>query len=685
MQSFHFSLEYSAWWLIVIMVVSGSLAWLLYSGRNLWNKRMRLLLGSLRFVVVFLVLFLLLKPKLTSVNSFKEKPVFPIVVDNSESVALAFKNQEEIKATVEVIQNKLQALGFESDIVTFDRTVQSVDSFLFNHTRSNISQLLSEIEKMTFSKKPDGILLLTDGIYNSGISPNYLTYRSKISVLGLGDTIPRKDIAIQSVQNNSIAFFGNKFTLSVAIQAIEYAGSEAELLLKGEKGIIERKKIKINDNFWTGKIDFLIPAQAKGFHKYTAEIVRLKEESNLLNNKFNTYIDVVDDRENILLVANAPHPNIKAIRSALSKKENVHFEVFIPSLSEAKSTSYNLVIFHNCALGEMPEAQKYVSEKTSLLYITGSNSDYGRFNSENGLLEIVSRNEKDQIQATPNAAFSTFSINENVENTFAKLPPVEVPFGELKLNNGVEIALFQKINGIQSGKPLLIFGQSTRKAGVLLTDGLWLWRMYEAQESGKSEVVDELITKTVQYLSSKEDKRKFRIYPHQREYEEGETPQIESELYNDLYEEVYGQKTSLKLSNLGSKTNVFEFTPMDGNSSLTLPVLPAGVYKVDAKTNYTGKELNATTEFIIKERQLEALDLRANHALLRELASKNDGKFYAWQDRDRLLKSLDKQQAIPVWKSQEKTRNLIEEKWYYFLIVAFVCAEWIIRRYTGGY
>ena len=245
MQSFHFSLEYSAWWLIVIMVVSGSLAWLLYSGRNLWNKRMRLLLGSLRFVVVFLVLFLLLKPKLTSVNSFKEKPVFPIVVDNSESVALAFKNQEEIKATVEVIQNKLQALGFESDIVTFDRTVQSVDSFLFNHASSNISQLLSETEKSTVSQKAEDILLLTDGIYNSGISPNYLTYRSKISVLGLGDTIPRKDIAIQSVQNNSIAFFGNKFTLSVAIQAIEYAGSEAELLLKGEKGIIERKKIKI--------------------------------------------------------------------------------------------------------------------------------------------------------------------------------------------------------------------------------------------------------------------------------------------------------------------------------------------------------------------------------------------------------------------------------------------------------
>lgn len=348
MQSFHFSLEYSAWWLVVIMLVSGSLAWLLYSGKNLWNKRMRLLLGSLRFVVLFLVLFLLLKPKLTSVNSFKEKPIFPIVVDNSESITLAFKNQQEIKTTIRAIKSKLEALGFESDIVTFDSRVQSADSFSFKHNSSNISQLLSETEKMAVSKKQEDMLLLTDGIYNSGISPNYLTYRSKISVLGLGDTIPRKDIAIKSLQNNSIAFLGNKFTISAEIQAVGYLGSEAELLLKGDKGIIERKKIKINDNFWNGKTDFLVPATTKGFQKYTVEIVPLKGESNFLNNKFNAYIDVVDDRENILLVANAPHPNIKAIRSALGNKENIHFEVLIPGLSEAKSTSYDLVIFHHC-------------------------------------------------------------------------------------------------------------------------------------------------------------------------------------------------------------------------------------------------------------------------------------------------------------------------------------------------
>jgi len=685
MQSFHFSLEHSSWWLVVIIIVSGSMAWLLYSGSNIWNKQMRILLGSLRFVTVCLVLFLLLNPQITSVKSFKEKPLFPIVVDNSHSVTMVMKNKNDLKESIKQFQDKLQDLGFESEIITHNDQVQSVDSFSFDQPSSDIAQLLSNAEKLSMTKKPVGTLLLSDGIYNAGISPTYITYRSPISILGLGDTIPRKDLALKSLQNNSVAFLGNKFTLRAEIHSIGYSGNDFELLLRSKDGIVEKKILKVNTEYWYEKVDFAVPANEKGFQKYSVEIVPLKGESNLMNNKLNAYVDVVDDRENILLVSESPHPNIKAIRAALSKTENIHFEVLIPGISEPKSETYDLVILHNCFSNTVSEAKKYVKETTSILYIAGSASDFGRFNAENGLVDVFSKNETDQIQAFPNSLFSKFKLNENSESTFGKLPPVEVPFGELKIRAGVEVALFQKINAIQSSKPLLFFGQSSRKTGVLLTDGLWLWRMYEAQETGKAEVTDELISKTIQYLSNKEDKRKFRIYPHQREYNEGETPKIETELYNDLYEKVFGQKTQFKLTTTGSKPKTFEFVPMEGSSSFTLPALSAGVYKVEAKTNYSGKELISITEFIIKERQLEALDLRANHTLLRELAKKNKGVFASWQNRASLLKSLDNLEAKPIWRSEEETRGLIEEKWYYFLIVLFISAEWIIRRYSGGY
>ncbi|HAR20484.1 MAG TPA: hypothetical protein DCR46_07470 [Cytophagales bacterium] len=684
MQSFHITLQYSAWWLFVIIPTSAALAWLLYSGKSIWENKMRMFLMGLRFMAVFLLLFLLLNPHITFIKSFKEKPLFPIVVDNSQSVLLAVKNENSLKEAILAIQNKLQKLGFESPIYIHDEKLDQNGQYSFQHPTSDLTKLLTQAEKSSSSKKSKNLLLLSDGIFNSGISPAYQPFHSKIITLGLGDTVPRKDLALKSLQNNSVAFLGNKFPLVADVQAIGYANKEIEVVLKDAKGIVERKKMTVERDFWIGKANFVIATNTPGFQRYTVEVTPAKGESNLLNNKLNTYVDIVNDREKILLISPAPHPNIKAIRAALAKSENIQLELLIPDISEAKEDVYDMVILHNCLLSTFSEAQKYIKENTPVLYVVGADANYPRFNAENELIEVLP-NSTDQVNAMPNPLFSRFKMNENSASILEKLPPIEVPFGEIKIKPGTEIALFQKINGISSAKPLLIFGNGRRNNGVLLTNGLWQWRMYEKLETGKSETVDELVTKTVQYLSSKDDKRKFRIYPHQREYNEEEIPRIESELYNNLYEKVFGQKISVRVVGNQAKSTMYEFTPLEGNASLALPLLAPGVYKVEAQTSYAGKQFNAYTEFVVKERQLEALDLRANHQVLRDISHKSGGKFFPWHQKDTFMKSLDTFEAKAIWKSEEKKRNLIDEKWYFFLILTFLATEWVIRRYTGGY
>jgi len=685
MQSFHLSLQYSAWWLLAIVTASAALAWLLYSGKTIWNKRMRWTLSALRFIAIFLVLFLLINPRITLVKSFKERPVFPIAVDNSQSVALGMKDLKLLKETILSMQKKLIKMGFDSPIYLHAKKVESGDSITFNHSSSDIVNLLAQAEKTTSGKKSENVLFFSDGIFNSGISPAYQPYHARIFTLGLGDTVPRKDLALKSLQNNSVAFLGNKFPIKADVQVIGYPQRDIEVVLRGNKGIVERQKLRVQGEFWLGHVDFVLPANEKGFQRYTIEILPLTGESNLFNNKMTTYVDIVDDHEKILLVASSPHPNIKAICAALAKMANIQVELLIPGIKEAKNDVYDMVLLHNCLLSSLPEAARYLKENTPIFYIAGSRSDFGRFNMENGLVQVVASDQTDQILGMPNGLFSRFKLNESAEGVLVKLPPIEVAFGEMKVKSGIEVLLYQKINGVSSGKPLLLFGNGSRKTGVLLTDGLWQWRMYEGMETGNAEVVDELIIKTVQYLSSKEDKRKFRVYPHQREYNEGETPRLESELYDDLYEKVYGKKTTIRLSSANTKPAVFEFTPLEGNSSVSIPSLAAGVYKVEAHTNHSGKILTSFAEFIVKERQLEVLDLRANHPLLREISTKNKGEFYPWHRRDQLLKSLENLEAKSTWKSKEETRGLIDEKWYFFLILAFLTTEWVMRRYTGGY
>ena len=320
-----------------------------------------------------------------------------------------------------------------------------------------------------------------------------------------------------------------------------------------------------------------------------------------------------------------------------------------------------------------------------MLYIAGSGTDYGKFNAENGLVEISSRNQTDQAQAILNPSFSKFKTSEGTGLLMSDLLPIEVTFGEVRLKGGVDILLFQKINGVQTEKPLLVFGQNKRKTGVLLTDGLWLWRMYEAQSTENSKNIDEIITKSVQYLSSKEDKRKFRIYPQQKEYFEGEQVQIETELYNDIYERINDGTFKFSLSAENKRPKELNFQSSEGNTALSLNSLTPGIYRIAGSTKSGGKVLSANTEFVVKERKLEMLNLTADYQLLRELSNKNGGKFYPWANLNQLLADIDKFQAKAIWKSSEKTRELINEIWYFCLILAIITTEWIIRRYSGGY
>lgn len=686
MESFHVSFDYSAWWLLPILVACASMAWWLYSGKNNWSKPYRIGLGLLRFFALFLLSLLLLNPKLTSITSYKEKPQFPIVVDNSQSIVLANnKSGPEIKQFVGDLKSKLEKKGFEVPLFTHAQATNDADSVRFDASSSDLSKLLELGAQDRADVKKEHLLFVSDGIFNRGVSPLYEAYQPRIWTLAVGDSTSRTDVALKSLQNNSIAFLGNKFPLKANMQVVGFNGRFVEVVLRDSKGIIDRQKVMVPSNYAQLNVDFLIPATQKGFQRFTVEAVPLEGEHNLLNNKLNAYVDVVDDRENILLVSKAPHPSIKAFRAALAKLQNLHVELLIPGIDQPKAEAYDLIVLHNCLLSEVPEVGSFVKEKTSLFYVVGSEMNFGMFNRENGVVDVQATGQSDQVNAVLNPTFSRFKINEKLTALLPKLPPVQVPFGQLQARQGTEVMLSQRINAVESDKPLLVFGAAKRKTGVLLTDGLWLWRMYEFQETQSTEVFDELIAKSVQYLSSKEDKRKFRAYTLQKEFLEDESPRIETELYNDLYEKVYGQKVLIRMTDRAGKVKVAEFVTSEGNSAFTAASLSPGVYKVVAKTSFGGKEYEAYTEFVVKELNLEALDLKANPQLLRELSSKSQGLFYTWSKKSELVKTLESLEAKPLWKTREQTRSLIDEKWYFFLIVTFLISEWTIRRYTGGY
>ena len=109
--------------------------------------------------------------------------------------------------------------------------------------------------------------------------------------------------------------------------------------------------------------------------------------------------------------------------------------------------------------------------------------------------------------------------NNNLKN-LDKLPPIDVLFGDFNFKGKTNHLLFQKVGSVTTAKPLLTFVEKSNgvKNAYFIGEGLWRWRLHEFAQHENSDGIDELIQKTVRYITTKKDKRQLRVNPTKEEF-----------------------------------------------------------------------------------------------------------------------------------------------------------------------
>ena len=100
--------------------------------------------------------------------------------------------------------------------------------------------------------------------------------------------------------------------------------------------------------------------------------------------------------------------------------------------------------------------------------------------------------------------------------------------------------------------------------------GIWKWKLQEGAVSGDTELFDQIVTKTIQFLSIRNDKKQFNAVPAERLFEEGQTVRFNVEVYNSVYERVTGQPFSIQIKNESDSIQNFEFFSNDQISEFSL-------------------------------------------------------------------------------------------------------------------
>jgi hypothetical protein len=685
--------EYSPYYIMVCLMVGVGYAYVLYQANHIWSKRANQVLFLLRSTLVFLLAFLLLGPIIKLITNEYEKPSYVLLVDNSASVGAVLDStqQNRLSSALNTTLKTMDDAGYS--VVWRDLNGNPVSGIQANAVASDLSKAIQTIVNEFEGRNLAGVILVSDGIYNSGASPLYTPVRVPVYTVGIGDTTERVDLILKNMAYNKVAYQGNRFPLKaqVLLQGIDKQEIQVTVSKDG-KEISSQQKIAGNRQLID--FDFLIDAADKGMQRYDVAVRPMAGESNQRNNAASVFIEVVEGKKKILLIAPAPHPDIKALRAVVEKNSNYEFIVHMAGLSDANADylrpgKVELVIFHQAmdAGGKTWALFNTLSKgPSSLLLMLGSQTNFRQLPAMGVPLQFEIRGQWDEVTPVVNSEFRDFSFSENSNGVFVRYPPAQVPFGKFTFPAKAKVLLHQRIGSVTTDRPLLmVWDDEKRKTAVMVGEGVWRWRLGEFADNNNTDAFDELFSKLVQYLSTLDDKSKFRCFPLQNEFSDAGPVVFETQVYNDLFELVYGNAIQLQLRDDKGKTSNYNYTTTPGGSRYRIGGLKEGVYRYKATTTVNNRTEEVNGQFLVKAQNLELQNLTADFQLLRRLAAETGGKFYKHDQLPVLENDLKGTKAASLIHSQESFNPLVNLKWVFFLLLALVSAEWFLRKYLGGY
>jgi len=672
-----------------ILAVAG--AYLLYRGTHPWSGRWNKILFGLRAVLIFLLLALLLGPIVRQINNLYEKPVVVILHDNSVSMKEAGDTTQlaNLNQTLETTKQQLEDKGFEVVTTNFDGT----DDLHYKGHASDIHGALRRVVNRFEGRSVAGVVLESDGIYNVGLSPLFASYNFPVHTLGVGDTSIRTDVAIRNVAYNKIAYQGNKFPLRVEIMGQNIANQPIQVSLSQRGNVLDRQIKNLKDGELLS-FDFQPQANEQGLQKFDIQVEVKAGEVNTRNNKSSVFVEVVEGKKKILLVASAPHPDIKALKEVIDKNSNYEFLLHIPGVKPLQAADLNpsdidLAIFH-----QSPDVsavttglfQQFAKSKTSLFVIIGQRSDLRQVTALGMPLKVDAvPHDFDEVTPVANPAFPNFSISPEANSLLVTYPPLSVHFGKISVPLQAAPLLYQQVGSLATQKPLLAVEGEDRKIAILLGEGIWRWRLSEFDRTEKTLAFDEVFGKLIQFLSTTDDKRKFRSYPIQQEFLDTHPVIMESQVYNDVFEPVYGNAVTIQITSEAGKRNQYTYVTSPGNSRYQIGGLKEGVYRYVSKTTINQKEEVVRGEFAVTSQQVELQNLTADHDLLRKLSANTGGKFYKAASVQQLQADLISTEAKSTIHTEESFQSVIKLKWIFWILMIFASVEWFSRKFWGSY
>jgi len=676
----------------------------------------RVFLTVLRTISMVTLALLLAEPVIRFVERQSGEPVVAVLLDDTQSMRLS--GPDSAGALAAFMERAAPAgsdalRGASVRFYPFAGTLHGPitpgeDGLLYPGQSTNLSGAFTELAKKAREENIRAVVLASDGNYNEGRNPLNEIERLGLPVftVGVGDTVRRRDILIDRVFTNTLAYAGSSVPVEVYLRSFGYDKRRVEVTLTEGKEVVGRNVVELTGGKTEYPVRFSIPAGAEGVHKYVASAGHLPDELTRENNVQTFFIRVLKSKIRVALFAGAPSPDVAALHQAVAADPQLDIREFVqksPGAFIGEAPKAGTIDSADCLLFvNFPSAltsDQTISMLTSaleekrkpLFYVHGKAVDQRRLRSFDPWLPFTASSpggSEDLVfpSVPPRMLSNPLVTAENGDVTpesWERLPPIYKMRTTFAAKPGSEVLAFARIQSVTLAEPLVLTRNVRgRKSFAVTGHAVYRWRLMAQGSPPTEKFFTSTVSNAVRWLTTRENEKPVKVDPLKEIFTTAEQVGFRAEVYDEQLRPVENAGVNVQFTGPGG-SQTLRLEPLgSGRYEGALTPMPAGDYTYRATAKAGDRELGTDNgRFTVGPVNVEYLVTTMNRPLLEQLAGQSGGKFYPLDRSDSLWSDIAlKADLVPV----ERVRRREIELWNWSvlggILVLLLAAEWFFRK-----
>ncbi|WP_263786437.1 vWA domain-containing protein [Salinibacter grassmerensis] len=715
-----FSFGYSPWLLLLCVAVAGGLTYWTYRATvPSLSAGWRLLLGGLRFLALALICFLLFEPVLQQFQSTERPPVLAVLLDDSQSMQVVANGdtsaarpsaaRSSVRPVVDAFQDEAMPGTTRffriGDGAPRGLSGSVLDSLRFDDARTDLANGLQAAPEELRSENLGGIVLVSDGQYNTGQNPLRVADRSPVPVhtVTVGDTTRQRDLRIQSVTTNERAYLNSSVPVRVTLSATEGPGQPVSVTLEQAGRTLDQRQVRLPSGTGEASVDLTFEPKQAGRRQLTVRVPQLSGEVTTRNNAQSVSLRVLESKRQVLVLGAAPSPNVSALRRVYDQTADTEVTTRIPTPEGSflegplpdDLSSFDVVVLAGFPSTSVPDditqrVATLVDDGTPALFFLDRQTDLSAWTEH---FDAV-------LPARPDAPISSFSeasfrvvesarqhpvfrIEDAEGALFERLPPLQIPTSAWTPTPDAQVLG----TAATTSAPLLVL---RRRAGlrtaVLLGSGVWRWALLPSELRAADPLWPGLASNLLRWASTEADDSPVRVRPTASTFGGTDAASFTGRVYDESMQPVSEATVDVTVTDSTGTEYPYTMDPAgQGRYTLDIGTLPEGTYQYDAQARLG--EANLGTDqgtFSVAPLRIEYQSPRADAVLMRQLASRSGGASYTPQTVDRLPEKLSGQASFSNEVVQQSSEaELWRTSLFLIAILALLASEWTLRKFFG--